>query len=87
MSTAIQPLVAPQSGVLTLIRDYAELTKLRVKQLSATTTLASGIAVRYKASGQELERVGVTYLLQKADNGWKIAVVVVHDADSVPRAE
>jgi protoheme IX farnesyltransferase len=37
MSTAIQPLVAPQSGVLTLIRDYAELTKLRVTTLIIMT--------------------------------------------------
>jgi ketosteroid isomerase-like protein len=70
-------------------RGYAgsELTKLRVKRLSATTTLASGIAIRRKAGGQELERVGVTYLLQKADNDWKIAVVVVHDTDKVLRLE
>jgi ketosteroid isomerase-like protein len=69
-------------------RGYAgsELTKL-VKRLSATTTLASGIAIRHKAGGQELERVGVTYLLQKADNDWKIAVVVVHDTDKVLRLE
>jgi len=70
-------------------RGYARsaLTKLRVKPLSATTTLASGIAVRYKADGQELERAGVTYLLQKADNGWKIAALVVHDKDNVPQLE
>jgi ketosteroid isomerase-like protein len=63
-------------------RKYArsELSDLRVKQLSATTALASGIAVRYKADGQELEQVGVTYLLHKADGGWKITVVVAHDA-------
>ena len=62
-------------------RGYArsELSMLHVKRLSATTTLASGIAVRYKADGQELERVGVTYLLHKADSGWKIAVLVAHD--------
>ncbi|HKA56773.1 MAG TPA: nuclear transport factor 2 family protein [Candidatus Binatia bacterium] len=59
----------------------SELSMLRVKPLSATTTLASGIAVRYKADGQELERVGVTYLLHKADGGWKIAVLVAHDTD------
>ena len=70
-------------------RGYARsaLTKLRVEPLSATTTLASGITVRYKANGQELERVGVTYLLQKADNSWKIAVLVVHDTDNVLRLE
>ena len=70
-------------------RGYArsELSMVRVKPLSATTTLASGVAVRYKADGQELERVGVTYLLHKADSVWKIAVLVAHDTDNVLQLE
>ena len=70
-------------------RGYAgsELSMLHVKGLSGTTTLASGIAIRYKADGQELERAGVTYLLHKTDRGWKIAALVVHDADSVLRLD
>jgi ketosteroid isomerase-like protein len=70
-------------------RGYArsELSMLHVKRLSATTTLASGVAVRYKADGQELERGGVTYVLHKADSGWKIAVLVAHDTDNVLRFE
>ncbi len=60
----------------------SELTALRVERLSATATLARGIAVRYKTSGQELEQVGVTYLLHKADDRWKIAVTAIHDADN-----
>jgi ketosteroid isomerase-like protein len=60
---------------------------LQMKRLSATTTLASGVAIRYKTDGQELERTGVTYVLHKTDNGWKIAVTVGHDPESVPRLE
>jgi protoheme IX farnesyltransferase len=37
MSTAIQPLVVPRGGVMTLARDYAELTKLRVTTLIVMT--------------------------------------------------
>ena len=37
MSTATQPLVAARSGALTLARDYAELTKLRVTTLIIMT--------------------------------------------------
>lgn len=59
----------------------SELTALHVKRLSSATTLAGGIAVRYKTDGQELDRAGVTYLLHKTDSGWKIAVIVVHDPD------
>ena len=37
MSTATQPLVVPRSGALTLLRDYAELAKLRVTTLIIMT--------------------------------------------------
>ena len=62
--------------------DRSELANLEVQQMSDTTTLASGVAVRYKGDGHELERVGVTYILQKSDTGWRIAVTVIHDAES-----
>jgi len=64
-------------------RGYArsELTMLKVKRLSAGTALATGVAVRYKTDGQELDRVGVLYLLQRVDGSWKIVALVVHDAD------
>jgi ketosteroid isomerase-like protein len=66
----------------------SELSMLHTKQLSATATLASGVAVRYRTDGQELERVGVSYLLHKAnDDRWTIAVTVVHDTDKVVRPE
>lgn len=61
----------------------SELSMRHVKSLSATATLATGVALRYKLDGQELERVGVTYLLQKADTGWKIAVLIIHDTDEI----
>ena len=37
MSTAIQPLNVPRNGVMTVIHDYAELTKLRVTTLIVMT--------------------------------------------------
>jgi len=88
-----QGVVAPQTAddvkdVFKLIADglrskaygRSELINLKVQRLSDTTMLASGIADRYKANGKELERVGVTYVLQKSGDGWKIAVTVIHDA-------
>jgi hypothetical protein len=51
------------------------------------TALAVGAAIRYKADGQELERVGVTYLLHKGNDGWKFAVMVLHDTDKVAPRE
>src|ERR1700681_4763444 len=37
MSTATQPLAVPRNGILTLLRDYAELAKLRVTALIIMT--------------------------------------------------
>lgn len=90
-------LPAPTSAVLTSIfapvieglraRGYgrSELSLHQVKMLSATAALANGVARRYKADGQELEGIGVTYLLHKSDTGWKLAVVVLRDRDQVVR--
>jgi ketosteroid isomerase-like protein len=58
----------------------SELNLEKLEPLSATAALATGVAVRYKADGQELDRAGVTYLLHKAETGWRIAVLVIHDA-------
>jgi ketosteroid isomerase-like protein len=58
----------------------SELTQLNVERMSETAMMGSGVAVRFTADGRELERVGVTYILQKSANGWKIAVTVIHDA-------
>jgi ketosteroid isomerase-like protein len=68
---------------------HSELRMLHIKQLSATAVLASGVAVRYRADGQELERVGVSYVLHKADadDRWTIAVTMIHDTDKVVRPE
>ena len=63
-------------------RSYkrSELTSLQVKKMSNSAALANGVAVRYKTDGDELERVGVTYLFHKSDDRWKIAVTAIHDA-------
>ena len=70
-------------------RNFAksELINLRLKRLSATTVIAGGVAVRRKTDGQELERAGVVYLLQKTRVGWQFATVVIHDADDTLRPE
>jgi ketosteroid isomerase-like protein len=66
-------------------REYrrSELSLQQLRLLSATAALATGAAIRYKTDGQEMERVGVTYLLHKGDSGWKFAVMTLHDTDKV----
>ena len=72
ITTAIESLRARGFG-------RSELSVRRVESLSANATLVTGVALRYKVDGQELERVGVTYVLYNAASQWKIAVLIVHD--------
>ena len=55
--------------------------------MSAKATLVGGVAQRYKVDGEELDQAGVTYVLHKADSGWKIAVLIVHDPDEAREGE
>ena len=55
-----------------------ELIVRNLKLLSATAALVGGVAQRYKIEGQKLDQAGVTYVLYKAEAGWKIAVLIYH---------
>jgi ketosteroid isomerase-like protein len=68
-------------------RSYArsELMDFHVKQMSGNTALVSVSRVRYATDGRELERLGETYTLRKTEDGWKIAVAMIHDPDTVLR--
>ena len=66
-------------GLRTREFGRSELSLGSVNSLSASATLITGVAIRYKRNGEELERAGVTYVLHKAEAGWKIAVIVMHD--------
>jgi len=50
-----------------------------IKSLSVSAAIVGGVAARYKADGQLLERVGVTYVLHKTEGGWKFATLILHD--------
>jgi hypothetical protein len=78
---AVVPIFGPVMESLRQ-REYrrSEFSLQQLRILSATSALATGSAIRYKADGQEIERVGITYLLHK-DSGWKFAVMTLHDAD------
>jgi len=71
-------------GLRTREFGRSELSVGYVKSLSVSATLVMGVAIRYKRNGEELERVGVTYVLHKGETGWKIAVIILHDAHQSP---
>ena len=47
--------------------------------------LVSVSRVRYATDGRELERLGETYTLHRTEGGWKIAVAMIHDPDTILR--
>jgi len=53
--------------------------------MSENTAFVSVRRVRYKTDGQKLERLGETYTLRKTEDGWKIAVAMMHDPDTLLR--
>ena len=66
-------------------RDFSrsEITDMRVSQMSDNTAFVSVSRVRYKTDGQELERLGETYTLQKISDAWKIVTAITHDPDAI----
>lgn len=44
--------------------------------LGSSAALVRGIAIRYMASGQELQRVRISYLMSRIAGEWKIASMV-----------
>ena len=58
-------------------KDYqrSEFLEPQLTTLTENTVLVRGVAVRYRASGTELERVPVSYLVHQTGAAWKIAVV------------
>jgi hypothetical protein len=58
-------------------KDYqrSEFLEPQLTTVTESTVLVRGVAVRYRASGAELERVPISYLVHQTGAGWKIAVV------------
>ena len=76
LATAVRPTL---EGFRAKGLGRTELSVRDIKLLSATASLVEGVARQYKLDGQELDQAGVTYVLHKAESGWKIAVLVMHD--------
>jgi ketosteroid isomerase-like protein len=79
--SAIEPIFGPVMESLRT-RGYgrSELGSQETRMLGAHSAFATGIAIRYKSDGEEMERAGITYLLRKTNDTWRIAVMVLHGA-------
>ena len=78
-------------GILRNLRErgysHSIRSELHVKLLEQTTALASGVFVRHKTDGSELETLGVTYVLRKTEGEWKIAVMMRTPPANIIRAD
>jgi ketosteroid isomerase-like protein len=63
--------------------DHSEFMEMNYQVLSDNAAIGSTLAVRYKGDGSELSRTAVTYTLFKNSHGWKVATLMLHDADKV----
>ena len=63
--------------------EHSDWLEMQIKFLDDNIALVSNVAVYYNAEGEELERAAGTYTLHKADDLWKIAVVIVHSPDKL----
>jgi hypothetical protein len=79
--SSIEPIFGPvMEGLRTRAYVRSELGSQEIRMLGARSAFATGIAIRYKSDGEELERAGISYLLCRLDDAWKIAVMVLHGA-------
>ncbi len=63
--------------------DHTERREASIQVLNDHTAMASGLAVRFKKDGTELERRGAAFAVRKTDDGWKIVTVIHHSPDNV----
>lgn len=56
---------------------------VNVRMLDKNLALASNTAGRFLKNGDEFNRVGVTYLLRKHNNEWRITSFAVHNAKAL----
>jgi hypothetical protein len=61
--------------------NRSELSLRYGQRLSDTMAVLIGVAIRYKADGSELERVGITYIVRKQNADWEITVLAAYDPD------
>ncbi|MEM9448852.1 MAG: DUF4440 domain-containing protein [Cyanobacteria bacterium P01_E01_bin.6] len=59
--------------------SHSSLSSLSVKQVSSSQAIITGRAIRFKKDGDELERFGLNYTMQKKENDWKIIFGLLHE--------
>ena len=63
--------------------DHSDWLQLDLKLLGKDLAIASTLIVRYKSDNTEFGRSGVTYLMRKVEDRWKIISLTTHDTAAV----
>lgn len=61
---------------------YVTWESVDIQMLDSNIAIVRNVAVRYKKSGEVLNRVGATYFVSKLSNNWLIAAFAIHDPSS-----
>ena len=56
---------------------------INVHMIDKNLAIASNTAARYLENGDEFNRVGVTYMMRKTNDEWRITSFMVHDTAGV----
>ncbi|MFT4562131.1 MAG: ketosteroid isomerase-like protein [Gammaproteobacteria bacterium] len=68
------------SGLIAKDYDHSVVEDLSVKLLSEHLAQVSGLAIRYRKDGTELEKAGASYVLQFSANAWKFVSAMTYPA-------
>lgn len=60
---------------------YSDFQSFEAKLSSGGMAMIKGIELRYSASGQELERLELKYVLRRHGSDWRIAAGTMHETD------
>jgi ketosteroid isomerase-like protein len=60
-----------------------EFPTLRAQSLGPGIAILSGLGIRYRMDGAILMSFGITYIWRHVPDGWKLAVMTVHDTAKV----
>lgn len=94
MSSSVEPYTIGNSAFYQRTRAFLDNLKaqgvrkiswvdINVHMIDKNLAIASNTAARYLENGDEFNRVGVTYMMRKTNDEWRITSFMVHDADGV----
>jgi ketosteroid isomerase-like protein len=64
--------------------ERTDFSSIGVRRLSDDLAIVSGSGVWVKTSGERFAPFGMTYMLRRSGDDWRIVVATIHDPDAPP---